>query len=1334
MAKLHIPGRAELDMDGRAILDVANGGQADAVNRKYVDDAIMNAGSSSVDDINIDDNILKVQNADDTFSGDGVIVDTSAANNGDNLISSKAVFDGLNTKVTKPSGTQSTGFGGHAVFVDDNGDTLDHGSERVHLKAAGAGVIINTSLDITNDGNITLADQATVDGVDVSTIPGLIDDKQDKLPNLHYGGVWTNGGTTSNPVYASETVDIIGIIGDQHVDHTFADVAAWKADADTNFEIGQYVSVESDTTIRFKVLTASEGFQENVEDGTQYYVQLSTGDEDVENLILATASDISRAGGRFPTTEAWQNNRFALKTDTSGVTIANLGAGTALDPTKIPGMVVYDQVNDRYTVENNGNAFGRFSPFNAYSATNKDRVLHDQVLYECISDVAASSTGANLYPSTDIFLSTQRPGSTQAGQTSTTHWEYIAGPIQEFNAGDNYLKGSEIEYEHLGNKQTYTTLFSINSADTTGILNTPERHSYRLPGELDEDFSGNTNIWYEHALGGFDGVGDHQSFDFPATFPGDGFFIPVGSIWNWNGQEWRFEGPDQSEDSHPIGTLYPVPSATFNGNSANIDPLTGVAAKHFPPNKYSGLWSETFGDARWSPFNIYLVGQVVSFNTGTTDTPVWKRYIRTGVDSEFRGATTPNKTPLLDNYNPKGGDDGNGEDVDGVLYWEEITSGGDNGIDVETSFPTSPSLGDEIFLDVSSTAFELPNDEGFRRPRGFYTFLQPSSDPDSHFWEQLSVSVVGQLFNNARVGDVIYLQYTHSSFNGGDNFAPGFYRAAGNTGDDNDTTWTSISGSGTTINSIGDIADVDITGAAEGDILQRHTYVKNGTSVTEWVNTQGLVSVQQNINQILNHQGSGSTITLSEDSFPGLDVLRNSVLFSNQDGEKTEDSFNTADEAPRFYANIGQMSLAYTGLTTTQIQEIQNLVGQDITFRHVDDGSITDQNINDANSFHFRVVDWIYRGTDTRRLDLLIRDSSQQAAFLAKYNWTQHGTTDNWFISTGTSDEQVTDLLAQISVAVYIPVEAGTTVTGQTVRNLDSVTGFSGNLEGVNIGGSVYNIPLTSTQLTANAQTIPTGCIAIVDDELQYYNVSGAAITGVTLTTDFSGSNWSIVGRDHVFVRSEDTAAWGSLATPDDSLGKNGNIAFNDQVATSVAMYHKSGGTWSSVTLATSGTPTDGWENTGGLLAPTLQPVTGGVTADINGNGGTINVSNVGQLVGHTGTGLAIQGVRTFNNAPANALEKVGLFLGVRGDAMDPAPMITIYETVSKDDGVLTAITVTPYVTQGVTHLFHAGIGFAEVTPGGERTIIAGRGIWSQTVLTDINAYDGSVNYINLIG
>ena len=141
--------------------------------------------------------------------------------------------------------------------------------------------------------------------------------KQDTLPNLHFGGIWTNAGTTAAPNYISDTVDIVGILSDQHSNHNFATEAAWQNDTTTDFERGQYVTVTAEADKIWKVLNTTVGYGVAGD-----YMELAIDDEDTENLLLATASDLDRALGRFPTTESWQNNRFLPKGTTFPTTPA----------------------------------------------------------------------------------------------------------------------------------------------------------------------------------------------------------------------------------------------------------------------------------------------------------------------------------------------------------------------------------------------------------------------------------------------------------------------------------------------------------------------------------------------------------------------------------------------------------------------------------------------------------------------------------------------------------------------------------------------------------------------------------------------------------------------------------------------------------------------------------------------------------------------------------------------------------------------------------------------------------------------------------------------------
>ena len=577
----------------------------------------------------------------------------------------------LALKIDKPTGTPGDqGFAGHFISVDSSGNTNSYNNDTIHLSDAGAievarefivrpsGVDGDAVVDITT-ANTTIYNDVKING----DLAIRADDATDIL-------VATSGADLANSIInykGSEIANATDLAGKQdNIDAILADATTAQA-ADNVIELGFYSDVagtpveehtqpfaikgihgiglnlgtqQGTTGLHFDVEISGESLvphypflphtdgddpvHHNTVDGIQIFAFV------LQETYTESADGVEYERGLY----LWNSDNSTW--ETQGVTISNLGAGTTQDPLKIPGMLIYDQVNDRYYIENNGNAFGRFVSFNAYAVG--DRVLHDQVLYECIEAVDASATGANLNPSTNIFLSTQRPGSTQAGQISTTNWRYIAGPVQRFNAGDSYLKGSEIDFEYLGAKHIYTTLFSLNGTDTTGDANNPERRSYRLPGDTNAD-----NVWYEHLLGGLDGVGDHQTREFPAVHPGDGFFIPVGSFWNWLGQKWEFNGPDPQGTSHPTGTLYPVPS--YDGNSPNIDPKTGVAAKHFPPNLYSGLWTRSHDETIWGPFNAYTQGEQVTFNVGTIANPDWRQYILQGADKAFISSTSPNNPP-----------------------------------------------------------------------------------------------------------------------------------------------------------------------------------------------------------------------------------------------------------------------------------------------------------------------------------------------------------------------------------------------------------------------------------------------------------------------------------------------------------------------------------------------------------------------------------------------------------------------------------------------------------------------------------------------------------------
>ena len=343
-------------------------------------------------------------------------------------------------------------------------------------------------------------------------------------------------------------------------------------------------------------------------------------------------------------------NYGQIKNLEAGLTLANLGGD---DNELNPGPVIYDEASDQYFVESNGD-FGVWSPYAGYQVG--DRVYFDNILFQCTIEVGASETGINLTPSADIFIKTQRPGATPIpipglsdeeakvfGELNPS-WVLRSGLVQEFNAGDQYLKDSIILFEHFGNQQQYKLLFSVQSADTTGDANSPERRAYIMPSSQSNPVQNNF-AWYEHYIGGDNGVGDYQVFDFPVpateddspgtAYPGptggSGWFIPVGSVWHFNGSNWRFRVPS---GSFPDGTLYEVSYAAFVQGTSDASGPSKTAQQHFPPQADSNFWSEENADIHWSAFATYSGGgSIVLYNN--------RMYSRTGSDVVYVAGGNP---------------------------------------------------------------------------------------------------------------------------------------------------------------------------------------------------------------------------------------------------------------------------------------------------------------------------------------------------------------------------------------------------------------------------------------------------------------------------------------------------------------------------------------------------------------------------------------------------------------------------------------------------------------------------------------------------------------------
>ena len=200
--------------------------------------------------------------------------------------------------------TAGTGFGGYGTRPD--GETTAYFTQRTLDAIKLENVVLESASDVAREGHRWLTTESWQEN--------RLSTKQDNLQTLGYAGIWTNAGTAANPVYISEDIDIVGILSDQHANHTFTTEVLFEADTTTDFEIGQYVTTDDEPTKIWKVTTAGRGWANAV------FMELAIDDEDEENLIIATASAVARAHGRFPTTEAWQNNRFATRLEVTKAT------------------------------------------------------------------------------------------------------------------------------------------------------------------------------------------------------------------------------------------------------------------------------------------------------------------------------------------------------------------------------------------------------------------------------------------------------------------------------------------------------------------------------------------------------------------------------------------------------------------------------------------------------------------------------------------------------------------------------------------------------------------------------------------------------------------------------------------------------------------------------------------------------------------------------------------------------------------------------------------------------------------------------------------------------
>ena len=182
-------------------------------------------------------------------------------------------------KVDIPPGITSTDFGGHAVFVDDDGNTLSHGPNRVHIGATTQEVIINTGLNVTGDINANNGTDGSTRsfnaGTDVHFTAGTVSYLQGdtSAKKVYYDPTNASGGVTETPGHE------IATIGDLTSGYTPLNPSGGSGTTTSS----AYTGTSADNPAAFvanSTLTVVSGNAHDGQDFTFTYQDLSEDDSD----------------------------------------------------------------------------------------------------------------------------------------------------------------------------------------------------------------------------------------------------------------------------------------------------------------------------------------------------------------------------------------------------------------------------------------------------------------------------------------------------------------------------------------------------------------------------------------------------------------------------------------------------------------------------------------------------------------------------------------------------------------------------------------------------------------------------------------------------------------------------------------------------------------------------------------------------------------------------------------------------------------------------------------------------------------------------------------------
>ena len=276
-------------------------------------------------------------------------------------------------------------------------------------------------------------------------------------------------------------------------------------------------------------------------------------------------------------------------------------------------------------------------------------------------------------------------------------------------------------------------------------------------------------------------------------------------------------------------------------------------------------------------------------------------------------------------------------------------------------------------------------------------------------------------------------------------------------------------------------------------------------------------SIHNSINSIIQGGSGQSTFEFPDDNPAFITgVLVDETRFTDENGNKSATVTNVDTAAPQFRPSTGHLTLIYSNLTDTEINQLQAATGNDLAFRTTAGGIVTTGNVENAPGtaaaqktyhFDFRSVD--YRlGTGRRQLNFVLRDADEAADFATAFTFVQNtgltGSAD--FLYIPTDGPLVTNLIDNIALVTRVDVGGGgssiainevaqtsvdfrtdTSGDSDTVRGVtftvdgNGVVNGSVNVNGIGSGAQGNSVTVENVQSGANPGDTSTFDLQIVD-------------------------------------------------------------------------------------------------------------------------------------------------------------------------------------------------------------------------------------------------------------